>query len=267
MDILHAALLGIIEGLTEFIPVSSTGHLILASALLGLEDARVKTFEVFIQLGAILAVLILYYDRFLALLPTRENSAVDTGLTGRTGLLKIMLACLPALGCGALFHSTIKAYLFQPQTVAIALIVGGLILLVVEKKAPPASATSIDQVSFRQSLVIGVFQVFSLWPGVSRSGATIVGGILTGLPRTVAAEFSFLISVPIMFAAVAFDLWKSWALLSRDDLPFFAVGFLVSMLTAILAIRFFLSLLKRFTLAPFGIYRIVLGIAVLVLIK
>ena len=260
-EIILATFLGLIEGLTEFIPVSSTGHLILVSMLLHYDSEAAKTFEVFIQLGAILAVVILYWKRFRDLL--NFQPATTRTFSGWAGISRITVASTPALIFGALFHHTIKEKLFSPLPVACALIVGGIAMLVIERIKLKQTAQTLEELSYRQCLFVGLFQVLSLWPGTSRSASTIIGGMLSGMSRSLAAEFSFIISAPIMFAAVGFDLWKSRQYLSLAELPAFSVGFLVSMLTAILAIRFFLSLLNRVTLVPFGIYRIVLGLVVL----
>lgn len=263
-DLGKAALLGIVEGLTEFLPVSSTGHLILFGDLIEFHGALAGTFEIFIQLGAILAVVVLYKERFVALLP---NKGVESDrLSGVPGCVKLFVGCLPAFILGPLLHSTIKEMLFFPGPVALALIVGGVLLIAIERRQREPSVCDVSDITLKQCFGVGVFQCLALWPGFSRSGATILGGLLLGLERKVAAEFSFLLAVPVMCAAVAYDLLKTAAGFSLQDLPVFALGFVISFMTAIAAIRFFLSLLTRFTLAPFGIYRIVIGICVLVLL-
>lgn len=258
--------LGLIEGFTEFIPVSSTGHLILTEHLLELNSANTESFSVFIQLGAILAVVFLYWPRFIALIPTTQQSHA---LAGVRGVLTLFVACLPAFVFGALFHSKIKAYLFGPTTVAWALIVGGILFLVVERRkvaAPDSEQVTLEALTLTQAFRIGLWQCLALWPGMSRSGSTIIGGMLSGLGRKEAAEFSFLLAVPVMVAAVGYDLLKSADALSQDDLKVFAIGFIVSFFTALIAIKFFIALLGRWTLVPFAWYRILLGILVLTLL-
>ena len=257
-EIIIAIFLGFVEGLTEFIPVSSTGHLILAGNLLGLSGEKEATFDIVIQLGAILAVVALYPGRFLGLLKKGE-----LGFSGWNGIIILAVACLPAFILGALFHSTIKRLLFSPTTVAYALIVGGIAMLFIERIVKKPSEQTIDAITLRQAAGIGVAQCLALWPGMSRSASTIMGGLIFGLRREIAAEFSFLIAVPVMAAAVGYDLLKSYSLLSTTDVLPFLTGLGVSFIVAMLAIRFFLSLLRRWSLAGFGAYRIVVGILVL----
>lgn len=255
---------GVIEGLTEFIPVSSTGHLILLGDAIGFVGDKAATFDVFIQLGAILAVVYLYWDYFTALL--RKPGAADVehrGLSGAQGIWKLFLTCVPALVAGALLHGLIKEKLFNPATVAVGLIVGGVIMIWLESRPHKLKVTRMADVSALQCLVLGGFQCLALWPGMSRSGSTIIGAMLLGFERRVAAEFSFLMAVPIMFAAVAFDMLKSLEFLEAADVPLFAIGFLVSFVVAMLAIKFFMAVLRRYTLRGFGVYRIILGVIVL----
>ncbi|HUD71289.1 MAG TPA: undecaprenyl-diphosphate phosphatase [Dongiaceae bacterium] len=256
MDLVWVAVvLGLVEGLTEFLPVSSTGHLIIAGKLLGFTGERAATFEIFIQLGAILAVVAIEWRRFLGLLrPDPERR-----FSGPRGLLLLFLTTLPALVTGALFHGIIKARLFGPGPVAIGLFLGGLALLAVERFRPATRFTGVDAIEGREALIIGLFQCLALWPGVSRSGATIAGGLLCGLERRTAANYSFLAAVPTMCAATLFDLYKSaGALTSADTLPF-AVGFVVSFLAAWAAVRGFMALVGRLTLRPFAWYRIAIA--------
>ena len=259
LDLLHAAILGLVEGLTEFIPVSSTGHLILAGSLLGFEGEKAASFEIFIQLGAILAVVVLYYKRFLSLLQFSSKEP----FCGIDGLLKLGVACVPAAALGFFAHRAIKQHLFAPLPVSVALIAGGVVMLVTDRASRQTRIDGLEQVTLRDALVVGLFQCFSLWPGVSRSGSMIVGGLLLGFNRRLAAELSFLVAVPIMMLATGYDLLKTRALLSTADIPVFATGFVVSFLTALFAIKFFLAVLRRFTLRPFGVYRILLGVLVL----
>lgn len=262
---LQAVLLGIVEGLTEFIPVSSTGHLILVGRLIHFEGALADTFQIFIQLGAILAALVLYFSRFRGLLDLKDSwNNPHRKFRGWDGIVKLFLSCLPAFVAGAFLHAYIKEQLFSPVPVALALILGGLALIWVEgRNVSGAACRDLSEIGFMQCLAIGFFQCLSLWPGFSRSGATILGGMLFGLQRKVAAEFSFVVAVPVMFAAVSYDLFKSIELFTLADIPVFAVGFAVSFLVAIIAIRYFLALLDRLTLKPFGWYRLALGLLVL----
>lgn len=255
-----AILLGVVEGLTEYLPVSSTGHLILFGDLLSYTDEKAKTFSIFIQTGAILAVVILYWRRFWLLLDFSNNS----GFTGKKGILKLFVASLPAFILGALFHSSIKMYLFNSFSVALAFIVGALIMLLVEGKFSTSQTNeSLESLSFRKCFLIGLAQCAALWPGMSRSASTIIGGMLTGLDRKSAAEFSFLVAVPVLSAAALYDLLKSWSHLTAQDLPDFIVGFLVSFLVAALAIKTFIAFLSKFTLRPFAYYRILVGVGLI----
>jgi undecaprenyl-diphosphatase len=276
-----AALIGIIEGLTEFIPVSSTGHMIIAGHLLGFTGPRADAFEIFIQLGAILAVVGLYRERFLDLIPGRKPKAAaiaeagrasgtgDTleadksgnpGFAGWRGLGLLAVTSVPALIAGKLAHHYIKEHLFGPITVAVGLAVGGVGLILIEMFRPKAEKTGLDSLGWREALWVGVFQCLALWPGMSRSGSTIIGGMLARVDRKTTAEFSFLAAVPIMFAATFYDLYKSREFLHAADAPLFAVGFLVSLVSAWVAIRFFIGFLAKHTLKGFGWYRIALAI-------
>jgi undecaprenyl-diphosphatase len=254
-----AVLLGLVEGATEFLPVSSTGHLIIAGRLLGFEGPKAATFEIFIQLGAILAIVVIEWRRFLGLLwfdPARPFS----GLRG-IGLLALTTA--PALLAGGLLHDVIKQRLFGTVPVAAALFAGGVAILLVEAFRPAPRITGVDGISWREALVVGLFQCLALWPGMSRSGATIVGGLLCRLDRRAAADYSFLAAVPTMIAATAYDLLKSRGDLGGADVAPFAVGFVVAFLSAWAAVRFFIALLGRTTLRPFAWYRIAIAPAVL----
>lgn len=256
-----AVILGIVEGLTEFIPVSSTGHLIIAGNLLGFVGEKASTFEVAIQLGAILSVVVLYRERFLRLIPNnREHfSPLSSALDGWSGLLRIGLATLPALIVGFLLRKVIKTYLFTPHTVAAALLIGGIAILFVERHVRRRPASAVDTLSLGQALGIGLFQTLALWPGTSRSAATILGGMLLGLDRKGAAEFSFLIAVPVMAAATGYDLLKMNGQLSGEEMAQLAVGFIVAFIVALATIRWFLRLLNRWSLAPFAWYRIAIA--------
>jgi undecaprenyl-diphosphatase len=262
MLIWTAVILGIVEGLTEFIPVSSTGHLILAGQLLRFQGPVAKTFDVVIQLGAILAVVWLYRERFRALMPLRGWKKFvhrSQGLKELRGCLLLGLTTLPALLAGKFAYGSIKAYLFNAGSVAVALAVGGLGILLVERRKEDQGIVSLDNITWKQALVIGLFQCLSLWPGISRAGATMVGGMLGGLKRKTAAEYSFLAAVPVMFAASGYDFWKTRALFNTSDLWFLGVGFAVAFVVAYFTVAAFIRLLGRWTLKPFAWYRIALA--------
>jgi undecaprenyl-diphosphatase len=259
-DLWVAVILGIVEGITEFLPVSSTGHLIIAGDLLNFSGDKAACFEVFIQLGAILAVVVLYWDRFIGLIPRRRPNAVsERGFSGLNGLILLGLTTLPALIAGYLAHKAIKLYLFGPITVAWALGIGGIGIILAERFKPSSRVERLDDMSYLQAFAIGLFQCLALWPGMSRSASTIIGGLLCGLNRHTAAEYSFLAAVPVMAAATTYDLYKHWALLNSSDLWFFTVGFAVSFVSAIIAVKAFITLVQRWSLLPYAIYRIAIA--------
>lgn len=253
-----AAILGIVQGLTEFLPVSSTGHLIITSTLMGVGGERINTFEVVIQLGSILAVAILYWRRFAALLLPGKNRSPG-GFSGIRGLYLLFLTCLPASIVGALAHETIKDHMFNPFSVSLALAAGGIAMLLVESKKRAPTVTGIDGITPGTALGIGLCQCFSLWPGFSRSASTIMGGMLFGARRDVAAEYSFIAAVPIMVAATCFDVCRSASFLCSSDVPFFILGMVVSLLVALLAIKVFVGLVGRVSLRPFAWYRLAIA--------
>jgi undecaprenyl-diphosphatase len=253
-DIIKAIILGLVEGATEFIPVSSTGHLILAEDWLNFEGPRAETFAVFIQLGAILAVLWLYREKVLRVVRTLGSEPASRQL-----VINLFIAFLPAAIVGFLIHDWIKDALFNPVTVAWALLVGGIVILLIEWWNPPEAVEDVDRVPMSKALGIGVAQVLSLFPGVSRSGATIMGARSLGLSRRAAAEFSFFLAIPVMFAATGYDLFKSRDTLSAADAPVFAVGFIVSFLSAIVVVKAFLGFVSRHSFKPFAWYRIAFG--------
>lgn len=254
-----AALLGLVEGVTEFIPVSSTGHLIVAGELLGFTGERAKTFEIFIQLGAILAVVWLYRARFLAVATNLRQSPKS-----RAFVVNLALGFLPAAVVGLLTHHWIKAHLFTVPTVAGALVVGGFAILLIERVHPVEQVSAVDELPPRLAFGVGLAQVLALFPGVSRAGATILGGYLLGLSRTAATEFSFFLAIPVMVAATLLDLVSSRGNLSAADIPVFAVGFMVSFVSALVVIRAFIGFVARRDFTPFAWYRIVAGSALLV---
>ncbi|WP_337881525.1 undecaprenyl-diphosphate phosphatase [Rheinheimera sp.] len=256
MDIwllIKAFILGLVEGLTEFLPVSSTGHLIVVGDLIGFHnDGRV--FEIAIQLGAILAVVFEYRQRFTSVL---------TGLThdrkSQNFVLNLFVAFLPAAIIGLLFISKIKEYLFNPITVATMLVLGGLVILYAERRQHQVRIHDVDDISWKDALKVGCAQVISMIPGTSRSGATIIGGLFFGFDRKVAAEFSFFLAVPTMFAATFYDIFKHRDLLSVADLPMFAVGFVTAFLAALVAVRTFVRFVSNHSYEVFAWYRIAFG--------
>lgn len=260
MDILTAILLGIVEGVTEFIPVSSTGHLILAGELLGFRGGQSATFDIVIQLGAILAVVVLYWRRFTAVglgLVKLEPRAVAF-------TRNVVLGFVPALVIGAFAYKAIKAMLESPTIVAVALIVGGIAILVIERLVKPAPQGTIESMSWRTALGIGMVQCLSMIPGVSRSGATIMGALSLGVDRKTAAEYSFFLAVPVMVAASAKELWEARKGVEVIDWSLIGVGFVVSFVVALIVIRAFIGIVSRYGFAPFAWYRIVAGTAALV---
>ncbi len=256
MDTLYlkAFLLGIVEGLTEFLPVSSTGHLIIANDWLDFEGHRAASFDVFIQLGAILSVCWHYRTRLTGLLHEIGHSA-----PAQRFAMNLALAFLPAAVVGFLVHDQIKRVLFSPIVVAWALIIGGAAILIIERSVAAPRVTATDELSARQALQIGCAQVLALIPGVSRSGATIMGGMLSGLDRRTATEFSFFLAIPVMFAATFFDLAKSWQHLGASDVGVFAVGFVTAFVSALLSIKLLLRFVSQHSFAIFAWYRIVFG--------
>ncbi|MGE4553208.1 MAG: undecaprenyl-diphosphate phosphatase [Desulfovibrionaceae bacterium] len=266
MESLYTALiLGIVEGLTEFLPVSSTGHLILAGNALGFTGPKAETFEIVIQLGAILAVVVLYWPRFRGLaLPGGAPGRVRARFSGLRGLVLLALTSLPASVLGLAIHHFIKARLFAPLPVALALAVGAVMIFVVEARRRRARYMTLDDMTPGLALGVGLFQCLALWPGFSRSAATIMGGMLLGADRKLAAEYSFIAAVPIMFAATGYEFLKSRELFASGDLVFLAVGFVVSFLSAWAAVKGFIYLVGRLTLRPFAVYRLALAALVLV---
>jgi undecaprenyl-diphosphatase len=253
-----AFILGIVEGVTEFLPISSTGHLIIAGDLLDFNDNKGKIFEIVIQLGAILAVCFEFRQRLINTVTHMANEA-----SAQDFVINLMIAFTPAALLGLLFHDFIKAHLFSPVTVAIALIVGGFAILFIEKHTKHSATDQIETITKTQALKIGFAQSLSLVPGVSRAGATILGGMVFGLTRQTATEFSFFLAIPIMFAATGYDLLKSWKLLSMADFPLFAVGFITAFLSALLVIKVLIKYVANHDFTAFAWYRIVFGVAVL----
>ncbi|HDH0711489.1 TPA: undecaprenyl-diphosphate phosphatase [Klebsiella aerogenes] len=265
-SLLIAAILGVVEGLTEFLPVSSTGHMIIVGHLLVFEGDTANTFEVVIQLGSILAVVVVFWRRLFGLIGIHFGRPLQhEGVSqGRLSLIHILLGMIPAVALGLVFHDLIKS-LFNPVNVMYALIVGGFLLIAAELFKPKEPrAVGIDDMTYRQAFAIGCFQCLALWPGFSRSGATISGGMLMGVSRYAASEFSFLLAVPMMMGATVLDVYKSIGFLNTGDIPMFAVGFIMAFIVALIAIKTFLQLIKRISFIPFAIYRFIVAAAVYV---
>lgn len=259
-ELLTVILLGIVEGLTEFIPVSSTGHLVLAGELLGFQDGSGGAFDVIIQLGAILAVIVLYWRRFwdvaVGLFSWQHGPVIFTR--------NILLGFLPSALIGALAYSAIKAMLETPAIVAWALILGGVAILGIERVAKDSHTDTVEVMRWQTALTIGLVQCLSMIPGVSRSGATIMGARAMGVERKTAAEFSFFVAVPTMMGATALALYKEGAALAAQDITNIAIGFVVSFLVALVVIKGFLAIVTRYGFGPFAWYRIVAGSVALV---
>jgi undecaprenyl-diphosphatase len=253
-ELLKAVVLGLVEGVTEFIPVSSTGHLIVVGEWLGQTDARAKTFDIFIQLGAILAIVWLYRERLL-----QAAASARTDPASRRFFLNLAISFVPAAAIGFLIHDWIKEHLFKTAVVAWALILGGIVILLIERWSPRTKFEEVSEVPPLTALGVGLAQVLSLIPGTSRSGATIMGGYALGLSRRAATELSFFLAIPIMFAATLYDLAKSAGGLAPSDAAFFATGFVVSFLSALLVVKAFLGYVSHHSFAAFAWYRIVFG--------
>ncbi|GHU10722.1 undecaprenyl-diphosphatase 2 [Betaproteobacteria bacterium] len=250
-----ALVLGIVEGLTEFLPISSTGHLIIAGNLLHYDN---NVFDIVIQLGAILAVCWHYRARIgVACIGVRSDPVQQ-----RFWLL-LFVAFLPAALVGLLLHGFIKNHLFNPMTVACALIVGGLIIFYIERRPAPNRVVAVDDMNWKDALKVGFAQCAALWPGMSRSGATIMGGMYFGLTRQTATEFSFFLAIPTMFAATIYDVAKNWQSLHLEDLPVFTVGFVASFIFGLLAVKALIHFIGRHTFVGFAWYRIIFGGVVL----
>jgi undecaprenyl-diphosphatase len=261
--LIKAAIMGIVEGLTEFLPISSTGHLILAGALLGFDDAKAKVFDIAIQTGAIFAVILVYWQKIrdtLVALPSEKQA--------QQFALNVFVAFVPAVLLGLLFGKAIKANLFTPVVVATTFIIGGLIILWAERRqqANPATARvqEVEAMTLKDAIKVGLVQCLAMIPGTSRSGATIIGGMLLGLSRKAATDFSFYLAIPTLIGAGVYSLYKDRALLSMADLPMFAVGLLFSFGSAWLCIRWLLRYIATHSFVPFAWYRIAFGLVVLV---
>ena len=261
MDIpllLKALILGVVEGLTEFLPVSSTGHLILAGDLLDFNDERGKLFEIVIQCGAILAVCWEYRAKLMSVV-----TGLASDRAAQRFVLNIAIAFMPLAVLGLAFGKVIKAHLFQPVPVALAFIVGGFIILWAERRKHEITVQTVDDMGWRDALKLGFAQALALIPGTSRSGATIIGGLFFGLSRKASTEFSFFLAIPTLFAASAYQLYKERALLSMDDLGMWAVGFAAAFVSAFLCVRWLLRYIASHDFTIFAWYRIAFGIVVL----
>jgi undecaprenyl-diphosphatase len=267
-----AIVLGLVEGITEYLPISSTGHLILFNEALQFTGDRAKNFDIVIQLGAILSVLVLFRERCALLMPDfkqfRRNPRgfLAPGLDGASGLFKLGLVSIPALAIGFLFGKQIKQHLFAPLPVAIALAVGALLILVVERLKFSHHQRQVEQLTWQQALLIGLVQCLALWPGMSRSASAIIGGMVVGLSRRAAAEFSFLAAVPILTLAALHDLVEAVRVFSYEDLKLVAIGFVVSFVSALLTMRWFIRIVSRWSLRPFAYYRLAVAAIVIFLV-
>lgn len=259
MDLnLIAVIVGIVEGLTEFLPVSSTGHMIIVGHLLGFDGTLADVFDVFIQLGAILSVIFIYKERFYRFF-TKEGWQVDKGLS----VWHVAAGIVPVMLVAFFLYKYIKAYLFSPFTVAIGLALGGLLLIYAEKQTADKQDTlikDVDKISIKQAIYVGIFQFLSLWPGFSRSGSTIAGGLLVGLSREAAANYTFIIAVPLMFVACIYDLLKNIHAFTGDEIRVLAIGFVVSFIVAYWSVLWFLKFLQKYSLSSFAYYRIALAL-------
>jgi undecaprenyl-diphosphatase len=263
MLLVKAAIMGIVEGLTEFLPVSSTGHLILAGALLGFDDEKSKVFDIAIQTGAIFAVILVYWQKIRSTL-----AALPTDKQAQQFALNVLIAFIPAVVLGLLFGKAIKAHLFTPVVVATTFIIGGFIILWAERRQQTSAAAvrvnSVDEMTSMDALKVGLVQCLALVPGTSRSGATIIGGMLLGLSRKAAMDFSFFLAMPTLIGAGAYSLYKERAVLSMADIPLFSVGLLFSFISAWVCVRWLLRYISSHSFVPFAYYRIVFGVVVLV---
>ena len=259
MLLAKAAVMGVVEGLTEFLPISSTGHLILAGSLMGFHDEKAKVFEIAIQTGAIFAVILVYWQKI-----TSTVKALPYQAEAQRFVLNVFIGFLPAVVLGLLFGKLIKEHLFTPWVVATTFIVGGFIILWAERR-PPASIRirAVEDMRGRDALMVGLVQCFAMIPGTSRSGATIIGGMLLGLSRKAATDFSFFLAIPTLIGAGVYSLYKERALLSVEDIPMFATGLVVSFISAWICVRWLLKYIASNSFEIFAWYRIVFGLVVL----
>ncbi|MGA2090735.1 MAG: undecaprenyl-diphosphate phosphatase [Endomicrobiales bacterium] len=259
MDMLNALILGIVEGLTEFLPISSTGHLILVGHWLSFEGAVAKLFEIFIQLGAILAVVWVYRMRILGLI-----KGIRSDQHSRQLAINLFIAFMPSAAVGLCVHHYIERYLFSPFTVAIAMLGGGIAIYAIENMRHRNVFTTSDAIPFKAAFWVGIAQVLSLFPGVSRSGSTIMGGLLSGMDRSTSTEFSFFLAIPTMFAATLFDLATSHAMLTWSDARLLAIGFIAAFISGLLVVKWLIRFVATHDFKPFAYYRIIVGIILLI---
>ena len=258
--LIKAAIMGVVEGLTEFLPISSTGHLILAGSLLGFDDAKAKVFDIAIQTGAIFAVILVYWQKIRSTLV-----ALPTSRQAQKFALNVLIGFLPAVVLGLLFGKFIKAHLFTPVVVATTFILGGFIILWAEKRqAGHVRVHTVDDMTPLDALKVGLVQCLAMIPGTSRSGSTIIGGMLMGLSRQAATDFSFFLAIPTLIGAGVYSLYKERHLLSMADIPLFSVGLVFSFISAWLCVRWLLRYIATNSFVPFAWYRIVFGIIVLI---
>ncbi|MFC3125081.1 undecaprenyl-diphosphate phosphatase [Pseudoroseomonas globiformis] len=255
-----AVLMGIVEGVTEFLPISSTGHLILLGEAIGFQGPPGKAFEISIQFGAILAVMWLFRETLISVL----KGMWKVGSREFYYALNILLAFIPAMIFGATLYGTITQLLYTPFVVALALILGGVAIIIIEKFRPAPTIHSVPEMGPLAALLVGFAQALAMIPGTSRSGATIIGALLVGVDRKVAAEFSFLLAVPTMWAATVFSLWKNWDVLDASAMGQIGVGFVVTFIVALFVVRWLMAVIGRIGFTPFAYYRIVLGGLILV---
>ncbi|MGB3262243.1 undecaprenyl-diphosphate phosphatase [Paenisporosarcina sp.] len=269
-DLLKALILGFVEGMTEFAPVSSTGHLIIVddmwlrtSEFLGKYSAN--SFKIFIQLGSIMAVIVVFWKRLFSLVGLYKMKETTPG--SQLKLTHVIVGLIPAGVLGVLFEDFIDEYLFSVETVLVGLVIGAILMIVADKFGPKVPKTqTLDQITYKQAFTVGLVQCLSLWPGFSRSGATISGGVLFGMSHRTAADFTFIMAVPIMFGASFLSLMKNWGDINPNDATFYAVGFISAFVFALISIKFFLKLIGRVKLTPFAIYRLVLAAVLFVII-
>ncbi len=260
MLLIKAAIMGVVEGLTEFLPISSTGHLILAGSLLGFDDTKAKVFDIAIQTGAIFAVILVYWQKIRSTL-----MALPSSRQAQKFALNVFIGFLPAVVLGLLFGKYIKAHLFTPVVVATTFIVGGFIILWAEKRQTGnVRVQTVDDMTPMDALKVGLVQCLAMIPGTSRSGSTIIGGMLMGLSRQAATDFSFFLAIPTLIGAGVYSLYKERALLTMADIPLFATGLIFSFISAWLCVRWLLRYIASNSFVPFAWYRIVFGIIVLV---
>lgn len=259
---LQALLLGIVEGATEFIPVSSTGHLILVIDLLGFAGTPGRSFEIVIQMGAILAVVAIYFRKLWGI-----AIGMVTDREARRYVRNLLLAFLPALVIGATLYGPVTRFLFNPYVVCAALIAGGIAIILIERCRGEPTTHRVEDISAGRALAIGFFQVLAMIPGTSRSGATIIGALLLGVARPTAAEFSFVLAIPTMFAATVYSLYREWAEMTWDGAGLIAIGFTSAFVVAFLVVRLVLAFIARIGFTPFGYYRIALGLVMLTILS